>query len=292
MYQISLEDDMGGVGDDEGLGNVPSSSIYGIHTEGGWGSKLPINFRFSYEISPELRESIRRAMGTWEMASGRQLFRHIVFDDDRSGDSFEDLYTSLHDGDNGYYIDRNWIKTGKSEEVIATTIWDNMLEGGGLPVITTADIRFNFQHYKIGDSFALIQDDARSVVDMESLALHELGHLLGLAHIAANVDPYSIMNPSLLIGEGLANRKISKGDIERLQQIYGCYGMACDVEEIFLAMERGMEIEPYQGSGDPEPQSGYFAHGSANSSRKTSDEEKSPSSHQSSGQLPNGYGGR
>ena len=105
-------------------------------------------------------------------------------------------------------------------------------------IITTADIRFNFQHYNIGDSFSLIQNDERVVVDMESLALHELGHLLGLAHITAESDPYSIMNPSLLIGEGLSNRKVSRGDIERMQKIYGCAGVACDIDQTFLALER------------------------------------------------------
>ena len=84
----------------------------------------------------------------------------------------------------------------------------------------------------------MIRNDERLVVDMESLALHELGHLLGLSHVDQSLDRYSIMNPSLLIGEGLITRNISRGDIARLQKIYGCAGTACDIEQTFLAMEQ------------------------------------------------------
>ena len=77
---------------------------------------------------------------------------------------------------------------------------------------------------------------------MESLALHELGHLLGLSHVPADTDPYSIMNPTLYIGEGLANRKISKDDIELIQRVYGCEGDSCDVDALFAEMEQKSRI--------------------------------------------------
>lgn len=239
MYQISLEHDTDdyreGAG---GGGGQPGSWAYGIHTPAGWG-QLPIPIRFSSELTLEQKSAIQSAMNTWSTAVGKLLFTLDSYDP-RTGDDFNDLYSSLSDQINGYYIDDNWMKTGKPQEVIATTIWDNLHREDRPNVITTADIRFNFQHYQIGDSFKLIQNDERSVVDMQSLALHELGHLLGLSHISADIDPYSIMNPSLLIGEGLSNRRISKLDIERIQRIYGCGGTACDIESTFYAMERGL----------------------------------------------------
>ena len=173
-------------------------------------------------------------MKTWETAVGKQLFIYQG-DDAKTGDNFDDLYSSLNDTVNGHYQDDDWSKTGKSEMVLATTIWDNVK--GDEYSIETADIRFNSQHYIIGDSFNLSSTPDKEVVDMESLALHELGHLLGLSHVSEDSDPYSIMNPTLYIGEGLANRRISKGDIELLQRIYGCEGESCDVDALYSKLE-------------------------------------------------------
>jgi len=110
------------------------------------------------------------------------------------------------------------------------------------------------------------------VVDMESLALHELGHLLGLGHIPAAVDPYSIMNPSLLIGEGLANRRVSRGDIERIQKIYGCVGKACNIDELFMSME-----VPTYGSKDDQGDSNSEAtHRASTPPKESSNRDPNP----------------
>ena len=77
----------------------------------------------------------------------------------------------------------------------------------------------------------------RQVVDMQSLAIHELGHLLGLAHVDEEIDPISVMNPSLFIGEGLTSRKLSRSDIVRIQTIYGCEGAACDIDALIEEQE-------------------------------------------------------
>jgi hypothetical protein len=90
---------------------------------------------------------------------------------------------------------------------------------------------------------------------MESLSLHELGHLLGLAHVDSNVDPMSIMNPQLFIGVGLTSRKVSRGDIERMQVIYGCKNKACDVDTLVKEIEMnknketGTEAESTEAGG-------------------------------------------
>jgi hypothetical protein len=89
----------------------------------------------------------------------------------------------------------------------------------------------------IGDSLTSKADAKREVVDMQTLALHELGHLLGLAHIDAQVDSQSIMNPSVFIGEGLANRRLSKGDLERIQKIYGCAGDSCNIDKMVSILD-------------------------------------------------------
>jgi hypothetical protein len=243
MYQVSLEGDsqhrrtLGAETGPSGAADHALSGgeqIYpGIHAPGGW-TQLPIPYKFSSQLSEEQKIGLKSAMKTWETAVGMQLFVYKG-DDSKRGDNFDDLYSSLNDSVNGHYSDDNWEKTGKSEMVLATTIWDTV--PGDEYTIDTADIRFNSEHYIIGDSFVQSATAEREVVDMESLALHELGHLLGLSHIGEESDPYSIMNPTLYIGEGLANRKISRDDIERLQRIYGCEGDACNVDELFSRLE-------------------------------------------------------
>src|SRR5690606_27656345 len=94
------------------------------------------------------------------------------------------------------------------------------------------------QYYQIGDAYSLKYEEGREVVDMETLALHELGHLLGLAHIGREHDPDSIMVPEVYIGEGLTHRRLSAEDVRRVQRIYGCTGTACDIEKTMALIEQ------------------------------------------------------
>lgn len=212
----------------------PSSNSYGLHASKGFRS-LPIHFRVGTSLTPTQLQGLRRAMNTWEIATGRSLFVYEGGHAGTTGDSFPDLYSSLNDKVNGHYLDDHWAKTGKPSLVLATTIWDNDPQDAS--VIITADIRYNSNYYFLGDAFKSEADNERELVDMQTLALHELGHLLGLSHISATVDGYSIMTPSLYIGAGLANRRLSKGDIERIQRIYGCADAACDVNATLTRIE-------------------------------------------------------
>lgn len=233
FYKVSVDNDLQEERINAAATN-PDSPTYGLHAPNGW-NKLPIHFRVGFKLDKEQHAGVTNAITTWETAVGKKLF---VFDGvhaDVDGDSFKDLYGSLDDLINGTYIDFNWTKTGKAEAVLATTIWENT--SADAMTIATSDIHFNLQHYKIGDSYVLTAEGTREVVDMQSLSLHELGHLLGLAHMKPSIDNYSIMNPSLYIGEGMANRRLSEGDITRIQKIYGCKDPACDIAATLAKIE-------------------------------------------------------
>lgn len=172
----------------------------------------------------------------------KKLFSFNRAANNPDGSTFPDLASSLRDGFNGHYDRTDWKKTGKKNEVIATTVWEN--SGGDYRLIADADIHYNSDIYYISDSQNDRPKDEREIVDMQSLALHELGHLLGLAHVDPEIDGSSIMNPSLYIGVGLTSRSLSIGDVERIQKIYGCDGSACNQEEtakeIMLSSNKGV----------------------------------------------------
>jgi hypothetical protein len=242
FYKVSMEDDIVYVQAVEGVDD-PSSPNFGLSQPSGWAS-LPIKFQVGIKLNTDQKMGLLKAMRTWEIAVGRKLFDFSGIHAGTEGDSFKDLMSSLDDYVNGHYLDFDWSKTGKKTRVLATTIWTSGSDG---LEINTADIRFNGHNYNIGDAYTIFGDGDRDVVDMETLALHELGHLLGLAHIERTHDPDSIMVPEVYIGEGLTNRHLSSEDIKRIQRIYGCAGVACNVEET-------MSLLAKQQAGDEEKQ--------------------------------------
>jgi len=53
-------------------------------------------------------------------------------------------------------------------------------------------------------------------IDLPSVVLHEIGHLLGLAHTS---DESAVMYPS--IGPGMEKRELQQDDIQGIQSLYG-----------------------------------------------------------------------
>lgn len=199
--------------------NLNSGGLVGVHSAAGWKRNLPIRFVTSDEINPAVVKQLQGAMKTWEMAVGKPLFTYDGVESKKGAD-FRQLYEPLNDGKNGNYFDNSWFKaTGKPNSVLATTIWENSPQDTA--AIVKADIRYNAEFYVFGNSLDEFSEGKRTIVDMESLAIHELGHLLGLTHVKETEDRFSVMNPSLFIGEGMITRKLSKGDIVRIRSIYG-----------------------------------------------------------------------
>lgn len=228
MYKVSVAEDVepSKMATANPLSSDKTSTQYGIHALKGWNNQ-PIPFRFGKDLTEQQKIHLMASMERWEWAVGKKIFQYSGEHSGVTGDTFKDLYSSLNDNVNGHYMDDHWSKTGKSDNVLATTIWNNSTD---VSIIAKSDIRFNSEHYTIGDSLTIKAAPNKEVVDMQSLSLHELGHLLGLTHVDEDVDSLSIMNPSLFIGEGLTSRALSRGDIERIQTIYGCTGKACDID--------------------------------------------------------------
>ena len=236
LYQVSVKEDFD---DEKGLENNPdmanpNAETYGIHSPRGW-KQLPIKFKVGTDLNADQQKALLAAIQSWERAVGKKLFEYQGTEQ-RTGNDFDDLYSSLENDDvNSHYMRPLWTQTGKPQQVLATTIWDNMGDGA----IYKSDIHYNQEYYIIGDSLKIKAEKNREVVDMQSLATHELGHLLGLSHVATDVDKLSIMNPSLFIGEGLTSRLISEMDYKRIQHIYGCAGESCNIEAMVVEDQNG-----------------------------------------------------
>lgn len=232
FYQVSMEQDVDAKRVSAEAARV-DSPIFGIHAPGGW--DLPISYKAGDDLRDDQVVELKAAMAIWEKVVGRKLFAFQGKDKGVTGNSFPDLYSSLKDSVNGNYMDDPWSKTKKPETVLATTIWDNDATGRK---VAKADIRYNSDKFIFGDAMRLRPSDTKEIVDLRSLALHEVGHLLGLAHVTSDNDKYSVMNPSLFIGEGLTYRCPSKGDVERMQKIYGCEGDTCSIDSVMQALAK------------------------------------------------------
>lgn len=241
FYKLSLEEDIS----HELKGSTdPNSEYYGIHTMYGWGKNIPIHYKSDPSLTASQLRQIQAAMKTWEFVTGKKLFKYEGVHTNTTGDSFPDLYSSLKDQINGHYLDENWAKTGKSNQVLATTIWTNSRDQS---LITDCDIRYNVSDYILDDSQdydVANSDPTKEIVDLQSLATHELGHLLGLSHIDESYDNQSIMKATVFIGAGLISRQLSALDIARIQKLYGCSGDACDIDYLMDKIEYNREMDP------------------------------------------------
>jgi hypothetical protein len=214
-YRVQVDNDTAALG----ASSVSSSNLAGVHSALGWKTHLPVHFRTSKAIPGPTVAQIQNAMNTWEAAVGRTLFVYEG-EDPQTSSNFADLYAPLADGVNGHYFDPNWsAATKKPKGVLATAIWEN--DPRDPRSIAKSDIRYNSESYLFGNSIDEYSQGERTIVDMESLALHELGHVLGLGHVSTEEDRYSVMNPALFIGEGMITRNLSRGDLERIRSIYG-----------------------------------------------------------------------
>jgi hypothetical protein len=215
---------------------VPPDPHQPIVYTNGWGNvNYPIRIDLSTQITNEdstLQVQIQNAITTWNSSIGRNIltlranFLTAVGNDFRSLDD-PGFFFLNGNPIYGFYYDQmvgnlgGWLQnTGKDSDVLATTICIGLGN-----TIQSAAIRFNRDDYVFMDarSTGTHPAHAQIPIDMESLALHELGHFLGLGHVTGEED--SIMSPSMpagLLSSTTLNslRCPSANDVARIRSIY------------------------------------------------------------------------
>jgi len=204
--------DEGGTSEESSTPSMHLSINYGVHARRGW-TETPIVLGLQEGTSPERADALQRAAGTWNEAVGFPL---IVFGEvvPPHGNA---LYDRLGDKRNSIaFLDR-WCVTSKPAMVLATTIWEYAPNGS--EAVKTSDIVLNEEYYEFADATVPRPQGQREVVDLESIALHELGHLLGLSH-ASYGSVGGVMDPAMYIGPMLTQRVLHPDDVARVRSIY------------------------------------------------------------------------
>jgi hypothetical protein len=169
---------------------VTNSSVQRVS----WKEAIPIHI-YVHESFPSAHlPALRAAMAQWEKVLGRPIVRDAGF---IAGENL-----AARDGVSGVYWMDTWESDKTGEQARTTIYW----EGNR---IKEADIKVNAKNFKYSAT-----PDASSV-DIESLMVHELGHVFGLQH---NTQSGSVM--ALVLDNGQLRREPAPADVASMKCEY------------------------------------------------------------------------
>lgn len=165
-----------------------------------WGSQVPIIMYIDSSVPNEFTDDIKAAAAVWNKEIGREVIRIGGYVDTKA--------PPAQDGSNVIYYQSTWEPDKTNEQARTTVYWagDRIYE---------ADIRINASGSPSTFTFSSGSTPEAGRVDMESLIIHEFGHVLGLAHSLA---PQSVMARSL--PNAVMRRSLSASDEESIRCEY------------------------------------------------------------------------
>jgi predicted Zn-dependent protease len=153
-----------------------------------WKQATPILFYLDDRITSEYEQALRDAVKTWETVIGKSFVQFERVTGIASGPTY--------DGVNAIYLMTDWPETLSFQQAVTNIYWVKNQ-------IAEADIRVNVKYFQ----FYFNNYNSDGAVHFASLMVHELGHVLGLAH---SKDLPTVMWPSL--ASGLVRMDPSPGD--------------------------------------------------------------------------------
>jgi hypothetical protein len=139
-----------------------------------WGAQTPVIILVDSSVPSAYFDSIQRAVAVWNDATGREIIK--------IGGWTNVGPSAAPDGTNLLHFQKKW--DGPSNEQARTTIYwsgDRIYE---------ADVKINERDFGFSGS----STGEAGKLDMESLMIHEFGHVLGLKHMTSSG---SVMQPTL-----------------------------------------------------------------------------------------------
>jgi len=140
-----------------------------------WGAQVPVVLYVDSSVPNSYYDAIHSAASTWNIAIGREVIR--------IGGWTNSNGTPAADGTNIIYLLKTWESDRANEQARTTVYWSG-------DRIYEADVRLNGKDF----DFFWGEEAIEGRVDIESLVLHEFGHVLGLSHTET---PQSVMVRSL-----------------------------------------------------------------------------------------------
>lgn len=168
----------------------PKSFITVSHyaIQGSKWAQIAVTYRFVTRISPSVKNAIRQAMSIWTAATNNR----VSFAEVDSGEFISIGFFSGDHGD-GYPFDG-------PGRVLAHGFYPRY--GGDL-------------HFDATEDWSIANPTPLDSIDIESVAVHELGHTLGLGHSRV---PGAIMWPTYAGGQATT---LSSDDIAGIRYLYG-----------------------------------------------------------------------
>lgn len=165
---------------------------------------LPIQFTLDFSSINKtdlslIEKSVSKAAEIWNSASSRKLFNDVLI-----------IGNNLSYGKNDGINSISFGKLKNKKEIAKTTFWYSRKT----KEIIDADIKFN-AYYFWGDA-----KNNSQVMDVQDIAAHELGHVLGLKDIYLRYCQDVTMFGYSNIGE-IKKQTLESSDITAIKRLYG-----------------------------------------------------------------------
>lgn len=164
-----------------------------------WGSQVPVIMYIDSSVPNEYVGDIKAAADIWNKEIGREVIKIGGYVDSKS--------EPAQDGYNIIYYMHTWEPDKTVEQARTTVYWAGNR-------IYEADVRINGSAVS-NFTFSSGSSVEAGRIDMQSLIIHEFGHVLGLTHSAI---PQSVMARSL--PNAVLRRSLSGSDQESIRCEY------------------------------------------------------------------------